>query len=237
VRKRRIWIGILSGVILLAGSVFIYDVYIKQNHDFVLQKGMSWLQTDDSWLRDLVWFRSDGAPLIPPLRLAVFSPDGQKLAIPLGGFGELGIFRVSDGRLMRVLGRAPHRGDPRISALGFSSRGKLLVLWSGSGGPTLELTGNEVTESSKMLALYPKNFLNRGYNLERSFNSSFFAAFSPDGQWLASGLCEGKFPNNKCEPREIKLWRVDSGRLVRTLKGHAHSVVELVFSPDGQLLS
>jgi WD40 repeat protein len=51
-------------------------------------------------------------------------------------------------------------------------------------------------------------------------------AFSPDGRLLASGSY-----------KEIKLWDVASGSLVRTLEGHAHYVLSVAFSPDGKLLA
>jgi hypothetical protein len=51
-------------------------------------------------------------------------------------------------------------------------------------------------------------------------------AFSPDGQTLA--LDNGW---------SVELWRVSDGTLVRTLKGHDHSVSSVAFSPDGQTLA
>ncbi|MBL8794373.1 MAG: serine/threonine protein kinase [Planctomycetia bacterium] len=53
-------------------------------------------------------------------------------------------------------------------------------------------------------------------------------AFSPDGQWAASGSAD----------RTIRLWEVASGREVRCLHGHGNSVLAVAFAPDGkQLLS
>ncbi|MCX7777629.1 MAG: protein kinase, partial [Armatimonadetes bacterium] len=51
-------------------------------------------------------------------------------------------------------------------------------------------------------------------------------SFSPDGQILASGSY-----------REIKLWRVSDGSLIRTLTGHTDWVNSVSFSPDGQILA
>ncbi|KAA0212928.1 hypothetical protein EDM80_08785 [bacterium] len=52
-------------------------------------------------------------------------------------------------------------------------------------------------------------------------------AFSPDGQWLASG------GGDKC----VALWRVSDGALLHRLSGHQEEVSALAFSPDGKYLA
>jgi WD40 repeat protein/predicted Ser/Thr protein kinase len=51
-------------------------------------------------------------------------------------------------------------------------------------------------------------------------------AFSPDSRWLASGSGD-----------TIKLWDVNTGQEVRSLRAHAWYVTSLAFSPDGQWLA
>jgi WD40 repeat protein len=51
-------------------------------------------------------------------------------------------------------------------------------------------------------------------------------AFSPDGELLASAGVE----------RQIRLWDVASGRLLRSLR-HDDEVMAVAFSPDGLLLA
>ncbi len=52
-------------------------------------------------------------------------------------------------------------------------------------------------------------------------------AFSPDGQWLATGDASG----------EIRLWQVADGRQLMTCKGHSGWVRSVAFSPDGSILA
>ncbi|MBD2201038.1 serine/threonine protein kinase [Calothrix sp. FACHB-1219] len=51
-------------------------------------------------------------------------------------------------------------------------------------------------------------------------------AFSPDGKILASG-----------DEKIIKLWDLNSQKVLTTLSGHTHAVKSLNFSPDGKILA
>ena len=58
-------------------------------------------------------------------------------------------------------------------------------------------------------------------------------AFSPDGKLLASAYTS--FVNDTPEP--VKLWDVQTAKLVRDLTGHKYLVSSVAFSPDGKLLA
>ena len=52
-------------------------------------------------------------------------------------------------------------------------------------------------------------------------------AFSPDGNYLASGFSD----------IVAKLWKVSDGSLVHTFTGHTQCITSVAFSPDGQYLA
>ena len=51
-------------------------------------------------------------------------------------------------------------------------------------------------------------------------------AFSPDGRIIAAG-CDNI----------IRLWDVNTGQLIQTIKGHTEEVWSVTFSPDGKTLA
>ena len=55
----------------------------------------------------------------------------------------------------------------------------------------------------------------------------YSVAFSPDGNILASGGSDGN----------IKLWSVETGQELRTIRGHTSNVIALAFSPDRKTLA
>src|SRR5437763_11275759 len=52
----------------------------------------------------------------------------------------------------------------------------------------------------------------------------FSLAFSPDGKWLASGNTD----------HTVRIWNLESGELVRTLRGHRFLVYCVHFPSEGQ---
>lgn len=52
-------------------------------------------------------------------------------------------------------------------------------------------------------------------------------AYAPDGLTLASGGSD----------RYVRLWDIETGRLLKSLRGHTHDIRQVAFSPDGQVLA
>jgi WD40 repeat protein/GAF domain-containing protein len=142
-----------------------------------------------------------------------FSPDGQRLAS--GSWDRtVKFWRVSTGeQLSTVTGKMKE-----VEALTFSHDGNLLATENSSNTATLRdaATGQEIRAfaSDKLLGLLGSNWI-------------YSIAFSPNGQWLASGI----------DDKTVRLWDVKTGRRVRDLTGLRRSVIYIAFSPDGRYLA
>ncbi len=61
----------------------------------------------------------------------------------------------------------------------------------------------------------------------RHGNDVLSVSFSPDGKYIASGGLD----------QTIKIWKTDTGKLVRTFEGHKSWVKSVVFSPNGKYIA
>jgi WD40 repeat protein len=138
-----------------------------------------------------------------------FSPDGQTLAT--GKQGEIMLWRVSDGNLIKTLNPDPISGKI-INNIVFSFDGQTIA-FSSSSGDTVNLI--QVNDGSLL------------QTLEGHVFSIESMAFSPNGKILASGSMD----------KSIMLWNIDDGSLLQVLKGHEDTVISLAFSPDTQILA
>mgnify|MGYP000293353285 CR=1 FL=1 len=166
-----------------------------------LVMGVMLAQVKSSLSEELVWFK----PVVNPCSIS-FSPDGKYLASPMS-FGLVGIFRVTDGTLVRTL--TGH--TDWVLSVSFSPDGSLIA--SGSRDRTIKIW--RVTDGSLVRTLTGHTY------------GVLSVTFSPDGSLIASGSWDNT----------IKIWRVKDGSLVRTLTGHTYGVLSVTFSPDGSLIA
>ena len=147
---------------------------------------------------------------------AKLSPDGKLLAAA-GERGTLVLFDATSGKLLRRL----QGHDPKAGAVGavnsvvFDPQGR----WLFSGG-----------EDGRIIRWSLPNGENLGvWQAPEKVHS---LALSPDGTTLASGLSGAS--------KQISLWNVADGKIIRTLDGHTSSIGSpngLAFSPDGKRLA
>ena len=100
--------------------------------------------------------------------------------------------------------------DFRVRSVAFSPDGKLaagledgtIIVWDAQDGSEIQTTTDHK-------------------------DSVYSLAFSPDGQWAASGSADGV----------MYLWNASDGTINRRLEGHAHGVFSLAFSTDSTTLA
>ncbi|MDZ8134428.1 MAG: serine/threonine-protein kinase [Nostoc sp. DedQUE04] len=152
------------------------------------------------------------------VKSVAFSPDGQILAS--GSWDKtIKLWDVNTGREICTI--AGHQ--LKINSVAFSPQGQLLA--SASYDRTIRLW------QLRAFGGFEEKFENRPcYSLLSTLSGHAWAvltvAFSPDGQILATGS----------DDNTIKLWEVNTGRLICTLVGHSWSVVAVAFTADGETL-
>jgi eukaryotic-like serine/threonine-protein kinase len=126
---------------------------------------------------------------------AQMSPDGKWIAAPSGFDGNVQIFEVPSGRLLRTLhgpgGEGPAR---RIREVAISADGSVLAgaTWSMGKGSRVRIWDRKTFE-----VLYTTPADAKAEDLGP-------LAFSPDGRWLVVGLLEPEVQSRVCEARTGK---------------------------------
>ncbi|MYK94621.1 hypothetical protein F4009_11620, partial [Candidatus Poribacteria bacterium] len=157
------------------------------------------------------------ALLLNEVTVLMFSPDGKKLVSGTMG-GKVQMWDAETGAELAPFfagqeandqeghGGLNVRYEDRITALAFSSNGRLLAVGSQQ---KIRLLGSSKQPRLKDVPYWTQSL-----------------AFSPDDTVLVAGLINGR----------IELFDMTTGEKITTLNGHAQSVETLAFSPDAKTL-
>ncbi len=152
-----------------------------------------------------------------PLWDVVFSPDGQMLATATTS-GDVRLWDVTSGQ---VVARLPHPAS--VWQVAFSPDGRFFATACDDGLTRVWLLGGMLNAQS--LAVGEGGTLLRPrFQLEQGASVAVLA-FSPQGQWLATGG----------DDSSVRLWDLISGRQLARM-AYDGPVVTLAFSPDGTRL-
>ncbi|NER46186.1 MAG: WD40 repeat domain-containing protein [Symploca sp. SIO1A3] len=173
---------------------------------FQIKQELNTLEPNHLW-QDVQTFKGHSELI----RSVAISPDGQILAS--GSIDQtIKLWNLATGKLLDTL----EGHSSAVLSVAFHPDGKTLA-----GGSNLAVgDGNLKLWDVKTGTL--QRVLDQGLI---NFRVSC-VTFSPDGQTLATGNIDAT----------IKLWKLSSGKLYRTLKGHGWDVASVAFSRDGRLL-
>lgn len=147
-------------------------------------------------------------PVRPAPRMAVFSPDGKRMAIVTGEPEEQGTLTLWDTATRRLLWK---HDEPRgVPSVAFTPDGKTLAI--GIFHAEAKLLDSETGQVRAAFGGHGK--------------AARAVGFSPDGTILAVGSYE----------RFIKLWDVSRKAELKELRGHTDRIYSVMFSSDGKQL-
>lgn len=153
-----------------------------------------------------------------PVVSVAFSPDGKWLASSFRS-DLVKLWEVSTGREIHSL-----LFYSNVGAIAFSRDGRLMAAGGCGKLDFSRLPPDQCVQGEIRLWNPHTGALMRIISGHRNLVRSL--AFSPNGQWLASGAEDGA----------VKLWEVATGREVLRFQ-HGERVASVAFSPDGQMLA
>jgi WD40 repeat protein len=150
------------------------------------------------------------------VKKVLFTPDAGEV-ITVSEDKTIRFWDATTGESLRTL-RPP---------IGPGSVGKLFAAALSPDGNLLAVSGycGEGTDKPIYLIALPAGSIQR--RLTGHTNVIYSLAFSPNGQWLASGSAD----------RTARLWNAATFECVQTLKGHTDDINGVAFSPDGRRLA
>jgi WD40 repeat protein len=151
-------------------------------------------------------------PVTVPITALEFSRDGSTIAV--SGYHEITFWKTADGVLERRLTGLAER----IYAIATSPDGKWLATASGDPG---------VYGVAKLWLAEPNGGGKPVRDLVETQDVVFAVAFSPDSKKVATAGAD----------RTIRIFEVESGKLLAQIEDHADWIFDIAFSPDGKRLA
>ena len=151
-------------------------------------------------------------PVTVPITALEFSRDGS--AIAASGYHEITFWKTADGTLdRRLTGLAE-----RVYDIAYSPDGKWLATASGDPG---------VYGVAKLWIAEPGGGGKPVRDLAETQDVVFAVAFSPDSKKIATAGAD----------RTIRVFEVETGKLLTQIEDHADWIFGIAFSPDGKRLA
>jgi len=145
-----------------------------------------------------------------------FSSDGQMLAASAESLKDtVQVWRLDTGQLMGSFPGQSFAGQSFANHVAFSPGDKLLAVSTLDQGVWL-IRPEDRGRSGTL-----------GANNATDRIDEVAAAFSPDGQYVASVTNGGA----------LQIWRLSDSKLLRTLRAHTSQIRQVIFSPDGRYLA
>jgi WD40 repeat protein len=144
------------------------------------------------------------------IKSVAFSPDGRTLAATTDRMGETALWDLAASRLERTI-----RSSSLVTCLAFSGDGRSLALGELGTGTTAITVVDPHTGQTRI-------------RLRGSQGPIAAMSNSTDGVLLAAA---------SGYERQVRIWDLRSGELLRVIPGHAFGATSLAFSPDGTTLA
>ncbi|HKI18563.1 MAG TPA: c-type cytochrome domain-containing protein [Isosphaeraceae bacterium] len=151
-------------------------------------------------------------PATVPITALEFSRDGSTIAA--SGYHEITFWNTADGNLKRRLSGLAER----VYDVAYSPDGKWLATASGDPG---------VFGVVKLWLAEPDGGGKPVRDLVETQDAAFAVAFSPDSKKIATAGAD----------RTLRLFEVETGKLLFQIEDHADWVLGIAFSPDGKRLA